>query len=73
MLDKVGEEFEGIISSVTSFGMFIELENTVEGLIRLSAMTDDYYHFDEGHMALIGERTSKVYRLYLLISVRIHP
>ncbi|MDU0332508.1 ribonuclease R, partial [Paenibacillus sp. 3LSP] len=57
MLDKVGEEFTGIISSVTSFGMFVELENTVEGLIRLSAMTDDYYHFHEQHMALIGERT----------------
>lgn len=42
MLDKVGEEFEGIISSVTSFGMFIELDNTVEGLTRLSALTDDY-------------------------------
>lgn len=63
MLDKVGEEFDGIISSVTSFGMFIELENTVEGLIRLSALTDDYYHFDDQHMALIGERTSKVFRI----------
>ncbi|WP_255308666.1 ribonuclease R, partial [Paenibacillus glucanolyticus] len=71
MLDKVGEEFEGIISSVTSFGMFIELENTVEGLIRLSAMTDDYYHFDEGHMALIGERTSKVYRIGDDVKVRV--
>ncbi|MDQ0062126.1 ribonuclease R [Paenibacillus harenae] len=63
MLDKVGEEFEGIISSVTSFGMFIELENTVEGLIRLSDMSDDYYHFHEQHMVLIGERTSKIYRI----------
>ncbi|WP_342575678.1 ribonuclease R [Paenibacillus sp. FSL M8-0142] len=71
MLDKVGEEFEGIISSVTSFGMFIELENTVEGLIRLSALTDDYYHFDEGHMALIGERTSKVFRIGDDVKVRV--
>ena len=63
MLDKVGEEFDGIISSVTSFGMFVELENTVEGLIRLSDLTDDYYHFHEQHMVLIGERTSKVYRI----------
>jgi ribonuclease R len=71
MLDKVGEEFEGIISSVTSFGMFIELENTVEGLIRLSDLTDDYYHFHELHMALIGERTSKIYRIGDEIKVRV--
>src|SRR5690606_10453847 len=68
---KVGEEFPGIISSVTSFGMFIELENTVEGLIRLSAMTDDYYHFHEQHMALIGERTSKIYRIGDEVEIRV--
>ncbi|MNK29910.1 Ribonuclease R [compost metagenome] len=71
MLDKVGEEFPGIISSVTSFGMFIELENTVEGLIRLSAMTDDYYNFHEQHMALIGERTSKIYRIGDEVKIRV--
>lgn len=71
MLDKVGEEFEAMVSSVTSFGMFIELENTVEGLIRLSNMTDDYYHFDEGHMALIGERTSKVFRIGDEVKIRV--
>ncbi|EHS59812.1 ribonuclease R [Paenibacillus sp. Aloe-11] len=71
MLDKVGEEFEGIISSVTSFGIFIELDNTVEGLTRLSALTDDYYHFDEQHMALIGERTSKVFRIGDEVKVRV--
>jgi ribonuclease R len=71
MLDKVGEEFEGMISSVTSFGMFIELDNTVEGLTRLSALTDDYYHFDEQHMALIGERTSKVFRIGDEVKVRV--
>lgn len=71
MLDKVGEVFEGMISSVTSFGMFIELENTVEGLIRLSMLTDDYYHFDEQHMALIGERTSKVFRIGDEVEIRV--
>ncbi|WP_054954805.1 ribonuclease R [Paenibacillus dakarensis] len=71
MLDKIGEEFEGIISSVTSFGMFIELENTVEGLIRMAGLTDDYYHFDEQHMALIGERTSKVFRIGDEVKVRV--
>lgn len=71
MLDKVGEVFTGMISSVTSFGMFIELENTVEGLIRLSAMTDDYYHFHEQHMALIGERTSRIFRIGDEVEIRV--
>jgi len=71
MLDKIGEEFDGIISGVTSFGMFVELDNTVEGLIRLSYLTDDYYHFHEMHMALIGERTSKVYRIGDAVRVRV--
>jgi len=63
MEDKIGEEFDGIISSVTNFGLFIELENTVEGLVHVSYMTDDYYHYDERSHALIGERTRKVYRI----------
>ncbi len=71
MLDKIGEEFDGIISGVTGFGMFVELENTVEGLIRLSDMSDDYYHFHELHMALIGERTSKVYRIGDEVRIRV--
>lgn len=63
MEDKIGEEFDGVISSVTNFGMFVELENTVEGLIHVSFLTDDYYHFDERAYALIGERTANVYRI----------
>src|SRR5699024_2583845 len=49
MQDKIGEEFSGIISSVTNFGLFVELENTVEGLVHVSYMTDDYYQFNERH------------------------
>ncbi|MCR8636222.1 ribonuclease R [Paenibacillus radicis (ex Xue et al. 2023)] len=71
MMDKVGEEFEGMISSVTSFGIFVELDNTVEGLIRLSDMHDDYYHYHEAQHALIGERTSKIYRLGDELKVRV--
>lgn len=59
----IGEKFAGVISSITSFGMFVELENTVEGLIRLEHMDDDYYQFDESRMQLQGERTKKVYAL----------
>ncbi|MFS1514873.1 ribonuclease R [Chengkuizengella sp. SCS-71B] len=71
MLDKVGEEFEGIVSSVTSFGMFVELDNSVEGLIRLSDLTDDYYHYHEMQLALIGERTAKIYRIGDEVKVRV--
>ena len=63
MRDRIGEEFNGIISSVTSFGMFVELPNTIEGLVHITALDDDYYVYDEKHLCLIGERLKKVYRL----------
>lgn len=63
MLDKVGEQFEGTVSSVTSFGMFIQLDNTVEGLISLQELKDDYYRYDQQHLILIGENTNNVYRI----------
>ncbi|MCY9133190.1 ribonuclease R [Bacillus atrophaeus] len=71
MLDKIGEEFDGMISSVTNFGMFVELPNTIEGLIHVSFMTDDYYRFDEQHFAMIGERTGNVYRIGDEITVKV--
>lgn len=63
MVQHIGEELEGIISSVANFGMFIELPNTIEGMVHVSNMTDDYYHFDERQMAMIGERQAKVFRI----------
>jgi len=63
MSERIGEEFEGIISSVTNFGLFVELPNTIEGLVHMSSLDDDYYVFDERHLTLIGERTKKIYRL----------
>ncbi len=63
MKDKIGNEYEGIISSVMSFGFFVELDNTVEGLVHVSAMKDDYYHYYEDKHAFIGERTGKAYQL----------
>lgn len=63
MKDKIGEEYEGIISGVTSFGMFVELENTIEGLVHMSNMEDDYYQFDEMHYMLIGERRRRTFRI----------
>jgi ribonuclease R len=71
MEDKIGMEFDGIISSVTSFGLFVELPNTIEGLVHVSYLTDDYYRYDEHHYAMIGERTGKVYRIGDEITVRV--
>ncbi|MBL4935336.1 ribonuclease R [Clostridium sp. YIM B02515] len=63
MADRIGQVYEGIISSVTSFGIFVELPNTIEGLVHISNMEDDYYVFDEKHLCLIGEKTKNMYRL----------
>lgn len=71
MEDKIGQEFDGIISSITNFGMFVELPNTIEGLVHVSYMTDDYYHYDERHYAMIGERTGNVFRIGDEITVRV--
>lgn len=71
MEDKVGEEFDGMISSVTNFGMFVELPNTIEGLVHVSYMTDDYYHYDERQYAMIGEKTGNVFRIGDEITVRV--
>ncbi|MCA1021362.1 ribonuclease R [Halobacillus litoralis] len=71
MQDKVGEEYEGVISSVTSFGMFVELPNTVEGLVHVSTLTDDYYHFHEKQYAMIGERTGNVFRIGDEVTIRV--
>jgi ribonuclease R len=71
MADKIGETFEGIISSVTNFGIFVELHNTIEGLVHVSDLTDDYYRYDERHYAMIGERTGNVLRIGDEITVQV--
>lgn len=71
MLDKIGEEFDGVISSVTNFGIFVELENTVEGLVHVTDLTDDYYNFDERSYAMIGERTGNVFRIGDAITIKV--
>ncbi len=64
MEDKIGQVFEGIVSSVTSFGMFVELkEILISGVVRLVDMSDDYYEFDSKRHILRGKRTGKIYRL----------
>ncbi|HEY8419970.1 MAG TPA: ribonuclease R [Clostridia bacterium] len=61
MSEKIGEKYEGIISGVTEFGVFVELPNTCEGLVKIDNLPKDYYHFDEANYALVGKRM--VYRL----------
>ena len=71
MVDKIGEEYDGMISSVTNFGLFVELPNTIEGLVHVSYLTDDYYRYDEQHFAMIGERTGNVFRIGDEITIRV--
>ena len=59
----IGQEFEGVISGVTNWGLYVELPNTVEGLIHVNDLQDDYYHFDEEHYELVGEMTRKTFKL----------
>lgn len=66
-----GDVFEGVISGVASFGMFVELDNTVEGLVRMSSMVDDYYVYNEKQYSLIGERTRKIYRIGNAVKVQL--
>ncbi|MCP1103554.1 ribonuclease R [Aequitasia blattaphilus] len=63
MKGKEGEVFSGVISGMTKWGMYVELPNTVEGLVHLTNLTDDYYHYDETRYEMIGERLGRVYKL----------
>ncbi|MBP3337550.1 MAG: ribonuclease R [Clostridia bacterium] len=63
MAAHIGEKFSGVVSSVTSFGMFVELSNSIEGLVTMTELSDDYYEFDEKQMCLFGIRKGKVYSL----------
>ena len=63
MMDHIGEEYEGTISGVMSFGVFVELDNLVEGLVRLEDLPDDYYTYDEVTFSLIGKKNKRGYRL----------
>lgn len=71
MRDRIGEEYDGIISNVTSFGMFVELDNTIEGLVHMSNMEDDYYQYDEIHHMLIGERRKRTFRIGDSVRIRV--
>ena len=71
MENKIGEEYNGIISSVTSFGVFVELDNTVEGLIRFDDLGNEYFVYDEEKKRLIGEKTNKIYKIGDKVRIRV--
>lgn len=71
MQQHLGEIFEGVISSITKWGMYVELPNTVEGLVHVANMRDDHYEYDENRYELIGAHTNKVYKLGQRIRIRV--
>lgn len=71
MADHVGEEFDGVISSVAKFGLFVELPNTIEGMIHITQLKGDYYHFLENHLALVGERTGQTFKIGQQVTIRV--
>lgn len=71
MMDHIGESFEGVISGITNWGIYVELPNTVEGMVRVSEMDDDYYIYDEERYQMVGEHTKKTYKLGQKVTVEV--
>lgn len=67
----IGEEFDGHISSITGFGLFVQLPNTIEGLIRLDQIKGDYYQFNQAHLMLVGERTGRVFKIGQAVRIQV--
>ena len=71
MAAHIGEEFEGIVSSVVRFGLFVELPNTIEGMIHITNLKQDYFHFMETQLALVGERTGVTFKIGQKVKVKV--
>ena len=71
MADHIGEHFEGRISSVTSWGMYVELPNTVEGMVPMRLLRDDYYEYVEEEHALVGQATNRRFTLGDTVTIRV--
>lgn len=71
MADHIDEEFDGVISSVMKFGFFVELPNTIEGLIHMSTLHQDYFHYVENHLALVGERTGQTFKIGQKVRIKV--
>ena len=71
MSARIGEEFEGVISSITKWGIYVELPNTIEGLIHVTNLYDDHYNYIEDSYEMVGEHTGKTYKLGQTVTVRV--
>ena len=67
----IGEQFEGVISGITTWGMYVELDNTIEGMIKVTSLRDDYYYYDEESYTMIGEHTKKTYKLGQKVKIEV--
>ena len=71
MSSRIGEEFEGVISSITKWGIYVELPNTIEGLIHVTNLYDDHYNYIEENFEMVGEHTGTTYKLGQTVCVRV--
>ena len=71
MESHIGEEFEGIISSIMNFGIFVQLDNLIEGLVHISEIKGDYYNFDETTKTLRGEKKGRIFKLGQRVRVKV--
>lgn len=71
MMEHIGEVFDGVISGITNWGIYVELPNTIEGMVRVSEMEDDYYLYDEERYQMVGEHTKKIYKLGQKVKVEV--
>ena len=71
MSKHIGEEFEGVVSGITQYGMYVELPNTIEGMIHVASLKDDYYYYDEEHYEMVGEKSNNKYKLGQKLMIRV--
>ncbi|MEG1458267.1 MAG: ribonuclease R [Acetivibrio sp.] len=71
MKQFIGDTFDGVISGITSWGIYVELPNTVEGMIRVTSLKDDFYFYDEEHYVMVGENTKKTYKLGERVKIQV--
>ena len=71
MEDRIGEVYEGVISGITQWGIYVELPNTIEGLIHVSTLPGDYFFYDESTYEMVGKETGIVYKLGQKLKIRV--